>query len=77
MFGGENMKSFYKFMDTIFDPLPKELKKESGNTRKMLYYQAEDKSYRWYKHLCYRNLILEASVAFFLGVLVAVFVELV
>lgn len=61
------MKPYY-LLDLLFDPPPKELRKKRDKTGIMLYYQAQDEGYRRYKHLCYRNLILEALLAFCLGI---------
>ncbi len=65
------MKRLYRLMDRVFDPLPKELRDESDETGKMLYYEAQDEGYKRYKHLRYRQLILESALAFVLGLLVA------
>jgi len=61
----------YRWMDRLFDPPPKELRKKGDKAGIMLYYQAEDEGYRRYKHLCYRNLILEALLTFGLGLFAA------
>lgn len=71
--GGTRMKRIYRLMDRIFDPLPKDLKNDPNYTDAELYYQSQDESYRRYKHLCYRNLILEFALAFFLGLLLCRF----
>ena len=42
----------------------------------MLYYEAQDESYKRYKHLQYRNLILESLLAFVLGLLAPHIVKL-
>ena len=68
---------FYRLMDKIFDPLPKELKKKADNRSAMLYYQSQDESYTRYKHRCYRNLLLKAILFFFFGLLVGYFLKLV
>ena len=67
------MKLFYRAMDLIFDPLPKEIKEQGDKAGIMLYYESQDEGYKRYKHRCYRNLILEALLAFALGILCAFF----
>ncbi len=62
----------YRIMDRIFDPLPKELKKQGDKAGIMLYYETQDEAYKRYKYRCYRELILEALLSFSLGVLCAV-----
>ena len=38
--------------------------------------KAEDESYKRYKHLCYRNLAIEAALSFVLGLLFAFLLKL-
>ena len=64
------MKRIYYFMDLLFDPPPKEIKDQRDKAGMILYYETEDESYTRYKHLCYRNLILEALVSFVLALFV-------
>lgn len=54
----------------------KKVKGKFNDTGKMFYQQAEDESYRRYKHLCYRNLILEALLSFGLGLLIMYLLKL-
>lgn len=66
------MKRIYFLMDRIFDPLPKELRelqKARNKLETILYYASQDESYQRYKHLQYRNLILEVLLSFILGLL--------
>lgn len=70
------MNRIYFWMDLLFDPLPKELRKQRDKARIMLYYETQDEGYKRYKHLCYRNLILEALLAFPLGVLLCALLKL-
>lgn len=42
----------------------------------MLYYKAQDEGYKRYKHLRYRNLLIEAAVSFVLGLLFAFLLKL-
>lgn len=67
------MKKGCRLMDRIFDPLPKKMRNDPNNPGEMFCYQAQDEGYKRYKHLCYRNLILEALLAFILGLLTAYF----
>ena len=57
------MRFLYRLMDKIFDPPPK----DSDDAGVMFDEQAEDESYRRYKDLCYRNLILKSLLSFGLG----------
>ena len=41
------------------------------NTGVVLRQKAEDEGYQRYKHLCYRNLAIEAALSFVLGLLLA------
>lgn len=41
------------------------------NTGVVLRQKAEDEGYQRYKHLCYRNLAIEAALAFVLGLLLS------
>lgn len=66
------MRFLYRLMDKIFDPPPK----NSDDAGVMLDEQTEDESYRRYKDLCYRNLILEFLLSLVLGLLVAHFLKL-
>ena len=66
----------YHWMDRLFDPSPKELRKQGNKADIMLYYEAQDESYKRYKHLQYRNLILESLLAFVLGLLAPHIVKL-
>lgn len=61
----------YRWMDRLFDPPPKELRKTGDKAGIVLYYEAQGEGYKRYKHLRYRNLILEAALTFGLGVLLA------
>lgn len=70
------MDMIYTLMDRVFDPLPKELKNSPDYPGAKFYYQSQDESYRRYKHLCYRNLILEATLPFILGLLFSFFLKL-
>jgi len=70
------MKTIYRLMDRIFDPLPKELRKKRDDPRTVLYYESQDESYRRYKHLCYRNLILKSSLFFVFGLFIAFLLKL-
>lgn len=63
----------YQWMDRLFDPPPKELRKARDKAGIVLYYEAQDEGYKRYKYLCYRNLILESLLAFGLGLLTAFF----
>ena len=63
----------YKWMDRLFDPPPKELRQARDQSGIVLYYETQDESYKRYKYLCYRNLILEALLAFILGLFAAAF----
>ena len=63
------MKRIYFLMDLLLDPIPKELRDKLDHSGKVLYYEAQDEGYRRYKHLQYRNLILEALLCFGLGLL--------
>jgi hypothetical protein len=49
----------------------KHLRKNSDYTGEAFSNQTEDESYRRYKHIYYRNLILEALLGFLLGLVVA------
>lgn len=69
MRGDEGM--LYRWMDRLFDPPPKELRKARDKAGIVLYYKTQDEGYKRYKHLRYRNLILEALLAFGLGLLAA------
>ena len=69
--GGERIDLIYLWMDKFFDPLPKELKDDPSYPGEMFYYQSQDESYKRYKHLQYRNLILEALLSFFIGLFLA------
>ena len=42
---------------------------KSDNPGKVFDEDAEEKSYKRYKHRCYRNLVLESLLAFLLGIL--------
>ena len=64
---GVRTMRLYRIMDRLLDPLPKELRQSSDQASKMLYYETQDEGYRRYKHLQYRNLILEALLCFLLG----------
>ena len=66
----------YQFLDYLFDPPPKELRKARDKAGIMLYYKSQNESYKRYKHLCYRNLILEAALSFILGLLTVCFFKL-
>ncbi len=66
----------FEWIDRLFDPPPKELRKARNKASIMLYYQAEDEGYRRYKHLCYQKLILEALLAFGVGLLSACVLKL-
>lgn len=68
--------TLYRWLDRLFDPPPKELRKGRDKAGIMLYYKAQDESYKRYKHLCYRNLILEASLTFILGLLFGFILDL-
>lgn len=57
------MNPLYRLFDKIFDKPPQ----GTDDAGKVLYYEAEDESYRRYKNLCYRNLILETLLAFACG----------
>lgn len=57
----------YEALDRLFDPVPKEVKKRSDYSGKVLYYQSQDEGYRRYKHRCYRNLLIETAVSLLLG----------
>lgn len=61
----------YRWMDLLFDPPPKELRKARDKAGIVLYYKTQNESYKRYKHLRYRNLILETALAFILGLLLA------
>lgn len=61
----------YRLLDKIFDPPPK----GAGKAGAMLYYDSQDKGYKRYKRLCYRNLILETALAFVLGFLIGPLVQ--
>ena len=67
---------FYRWLDRLFDPPPKDLRKRRDKTGIMLHYEAQDEGYKRYKHLRYRHLILEALLAFCLGLAVMFFLEL-
>lgn len=67
---------YYRWMDRLFDPPPEELRKAGDKASIVLYYETQDESYTWYKHLCYRNLILEALLSFILGLFTAFFLQL-
>lgn len=68
----EGEKMLYRWLDRLFDPPPKELRKARDKAGIMLYYKTQKESYKRYKHLCYRNLILESALAFILGLFLAV-----
>ena len=61
----------YRWMDRLFDPPPKELRKTRDKAGIVLYYKSQEEGYKRYKHLCYRNLILEAALTFLLGLALA------
>lgn len=69
--------NFEKFMDRICDPLPKELRKNGNESDKVLYYEAQDERYQRHKRLQYRNLAIQAAVAFALGVLIGFVVKVI
>ena len=60
------MNPLYRLLDKIFDKPPKGL----DDAGKVLCCQAENESYRRYKHLCYRNLVLDAAVSFLCGAVI-------
>ena len=64
-----------RVMDTWLDPMPKELKKTASKAEKMLYYEAQDESYRRHKHMQYRNLLLPSLINFFLGIIIMVLIK--
>lgn len=77
--GGEKVSNpikIYQWMDRIFDPLPKEIKQDPKDPRAMLYYKAQDESYKRHKYLCYRNLILKSLLTFVLGLLFSFLLKL-
>ena len=63
------MERIYKLLDRIFDPLPKELRNKSDDAGAIFDYKAEDEGYKRHKYLCYRKLIMEALLAFSVGLL--------
>lgn len=71
------MKQIYQIMDRLLDPLPKEIRKKRDKTSVMLYYETQEEGYKRYKHLQYRNLILESALSFLLGLLFCFLFELV
>ena len=74
MRGGESI--LYRLLDRLFDPPPKELRKSRDKAGIVLYYETQNEGYKRYKHLCYRNLILESLLAFILGLFTACFLKL-
>lgn len=66
----------YRWMDRLFDPPPKDLRKAGNEASIVLYYESQDESYNRYKHLCYRNLILESLLAFIFGLFTAAVLKL-
>lgn len=64
-------------MDRIFDPLPKEIRKERDKELKMVYYDLQDEDYKRHKQACYRKLFVKAFAAFILGILFGEFLKLV
>ena len=65
----------YRWMDRLFDPPPKELRKRRDQAGIMLYYQAQEEGYKRYKHLCYRHLILKSLLAFSLGLVLSFLIQ--
>lgn len=49
----------------------KKREKKAHDSSKVFYNEAEDESYRRYKHSCYRNLILKSLLTFILGLFLA------
>lgn len=66
----------YRWMDRLFDPPPKELRDQRDKSGIVIYYEPQDEGYKRYKHLCYRNLILESLLAFILGLFTSFILEL-
>ena len=44
-----------------------------SDTGKVLQEDAQNKRYKRYKHLCYRNLLLKSALTFLLGILFSAF----
>lgn len=51
--------------------LSKQREQAADNISEMFGYEAEDESYKRYKHRCYRNLVLKSLLTFVLGMLVS------
>ena len=56
--------------------LSKQRKYAANDISEMFDNEAEDESYKRYKHRCYRNLVLEALLAFTLGMIVKAIFEM-
>ena len=65
----------YRWMDWLFDPPPKDLRKRRDPAGVKLYYQAQEEGYKRYKHLCYRHLILKSLLAFSLGLVLSFLIQ--
>lgn len=50
--------------------IQKDPTKKSDKTGKVIQKETEDKSYKRYKHICYRKLVLKGLLFFILGLLV-------
>ena len=74
-YGPKLADEIYRWMDRLFDPPAKEFRQTGDKSGIVLYYESQDESYKRYKHLCYRNLILEALLAFIFGLFTAAVLE--
>lgn len=70
------MEKFYRFMDRIFDPLPKEIREEHDKELEILFYDLQDEDYKRHKQASYRKLLIKMFLAFVLGRLVGILLKL-
>ena len=70
------MKWIYRFMDRIFEPLPKEIRKKRDKELEVVLYDLQDEDYKRYKYRCYRNLLISIPISLFLGMVVSFLLKL-
>lgn len=61
------LEAYYRFMDSIFDPLPEEFRKYGKKAGAVLYYESQDEDYQRFKQLQYLKMILNALLSFTAG----------